>query len=448
MTIQALRQERAKKYESLQALLAGADASGRSLSEDEQGRFEALAAEIEALDQRIRVAERVQALRAEQAIPAPVALPTGADPNDPQPLPAQPRSQDQPGIRFAQMTRALIVGGGSRTSAARWAAATWGERHEVTAALTAPEPSAALQSNELQSGGALVPERWTMELIDLYRPMTVIRRNSREVPLVGGSDNLPVKTKGVGGHYIGEGQDILVDEPEFGAVRLVERQMAVLVPVSNKLLRNASMAVDVMVRDDIVEGFAQTEDIHFLRAPGTGPGPKGIRHWVPAEHLIPALGGTTPSIAQIDSGARSAELALLNNNVPMVNVRWIMAPRVFTYLRDLRDDNGNLVYASLSLPSPNWKGYPVEVTTQVPFTLGGTTDESEIYLVAFAQSVVADSYRVSVDANAAATYRSGSELISAYSRDQTVIRALAGHDYALRRRVAAAVLTGVRWGAA
>ena len=47
-----------------------------------------------------------------------------------------------------------------------------------------------------------------------------------------------------------------------------------------------------------------------------------------------------------------------------------------------------------------------------------------------------------------AAYRSGEEMVSAFSRNQKVIRALAGHDFGMTQKVGAAVLTGVRWGAA
>jgi HK97 family phage major capsid protein len=126
---------------------------------------------------------------------------------------------------------------------------------------------------------------------------------------------------------------------------------------------------------------------------------------VPAGHLIPASGGTTPTVTQIDADARKAEMALLGSDVLMTNVRWIMSPREFTFLRDLRDANGNLVYPGLSQPTPTWKGFPVEVTNQIPRNLGGTEDEAEIYLVDFDLCLIADSYQVRIDASENAASR-------------------------------------------
>ncbi|MEX2552137.1 MAG: phage major capsid protein, partial [Actinomycetota bacterium] len=148
-------------------------------------------ARIKTLDGRIRTAERQQSLRAATAIPAPSAG-TPADPEDPEDVRvrvhAEPRERPEPGIRFAQITRALIVGRGNPESAAAFAMQTWGERHEITA---------ALQQNDFESGGALVPERFTAELIDLLEPRTVIRRNTMTVPLIGGTDNMPTIEEGI-----------------------------------------------------------------------------------------------------------------------------------------------------------------------------------------------------------------------------------------------------------
>jgi HK97 family phage major capsid protein len=93
-----------------------------------------------------------------------------------------------------------------------------------------------------------------------------------------------------------------------------------------------------------------------------------------------------------------------------------------------------------------WKGYPVEVTNNVPINLGSGSD-SEVYLIDFNECVIADSFQLRIDASEAAAYKVGANLVSAFSQNQTVIRAVAGHDFGMRRVKAAAVLTAVTWGA-
>ncbi|HJV75350.1 MAG TPA: phage major capsid protein [Noviherbaspirillum sp.] len=437
--INDLRRQRAEAADKLVALNERAMNEKRVFTDQEQAEFDQLDKLVADLDRQIAAAERANAVKAFTAKPAKEA--TGSvGANDPPRVEVVADDERIPGIHFAQMTRALVVARGNMSAAAQFAEQTFGGRHPVTEAI-----GAALGSNEFSGGGALVPERFTAEVVPLLRPMTTIRRNARVIPLVGGTDTMPTVENGTSAYYVGENTDITMSEPQFGQIKFTEREIAALVPMSNKLLRHAGVAVDMVIRDDLIQGFAQTEDLYFLRGNGTGAGPKGLRYLAPSASVIAANG--TINVANIDTDARKLELCLMNANLPMRNRRWLMAPRTFTYLRDLRDSNGNLVYPGLSLANPTWKGYAVEMTTQIPINLGSGGDESELYLVEFGNAIVADSYNIRIDASESASYKSGSNLISAYSQNQTVIRALAGHDFALNRAQAVAVLTTVKWGA-
>lgn len=437
-----LRRQRAEAADKLVALTDKAADAGRTFTDEEQADFERLDKLVADLDRQIAAVERANAIKAASAKPAQSPAQQPVQPQAPPSARVEVVEQDAgvKGIHFAQMTRSLVVARGNPVAAAQFAAQTFGDRHPVTDAI-----GAALGTNDFSGGGALVPERFTAELVELLRPQTTIRRNARVMPLVGGTDTMPTVENGTSAYYVGENNDITTSEPEFGQIKFTEREIAALVPVSNKLLRHASISVDMVIRDDLIAGFAQTEDTHFLRGTGTGAGPKGLRYIAPSANVFSA--NATVNIENIDTDARKAELALMNANIPVRNRRWLMAPRSFTYLRDLRDTNGNLVYPGLSLPAPTWKGYAVEITTQVPYNLGGGGDESEVYLVEFGNAIVADSYNIRIDASESASYKSGANLISAYSQNQTVIRALAGHDFAMNRPSAVVVITAVKWGA-
>lgn len=439
----SLRQLRAAAIQKLEALQAK---DGGNLSAEDQTAFDGLVAEIDDIDKRIANAKKLNQLKASTAITSIESeedAEAGAEGQEPAAggsagtgrVAPQAKEKPAPGILFAQTTRALIAGRGNVDAAARFAAQTWGERHEVTA---------ALQANDASAGGFLVPERFSAEMIDLLRPKTIIRKNAAEVPLVGGKDSMPTVEEGSAAYYIGEGADIGTTEPKFGALNFVEREIAAIVPISNKLLRHAAIRVDVTVRDDLLKAFAQTEDMVFLRSKGLGAAPKGLRYFAHDNNVIPA--NATVSLENIDKDSRKAINCLATADIPMMNVRWLMNPTDFGFLQDMRDGNGNLVYPGLQLPTPVWKGFAVEQSNNVPANLGGGGDESEIYLVDFGEAVVADSYKVTIDANESATYKVAGEVRSAYSQNQTLIRALAGHDFGVKRRKAVAVLTGVKWG--
>jgi HK97 family phage major capsid protein len=198
----------------------------------------------------------------------------------------------------------------------------------------------------------------------------------------------------------------------------------------------------MMVRNLIIRGMALAEDQAFLRGTGVGPGPRGLRY---SQGITSNTANATVNVTNIETDARTAELGLMNNDIPMIAPCWLMAPRTLAYLRDLRDGNGNLYYPSLQGPNPTWRGYPVENTNSIPINLGGTTNESEVTLVDFAYAMIADSYQVRIDASDTASYKVNGTLVSAFSQNQTVIRALTGHDFFVTRPKAVSLITAVKW---
>ena len=89
------------------------------------------------------------------------------------------------------------------------------------------------------------------------------------------------------------------------------------------------------------------------------------------------------------------------------------------------------------------------MTTNIPITQdttgAGNDNESEVYLVDFAQVIIGESQGLLVDSSQEAAYHDGSNVQAAFSLDQTVVRAIAEHDLGLRHDKAVAMLTGVTW---
>jgi HK97 family phage major capsid protein len=188
-------------------------------------------------------------------------------------------------------------------------------------------------------------------------------------------------------------------------------------------------------------------DSAALRGDGSGANPTGLLSLTNAANKFAALGALAPTLAQLDTGKRTAQLRLAQANIPVRRRRWLMSNRVFMFLKDVRDSNGNKAYPSLENATPTWDGIPVLTSEQVPSNLGGTTDESEIYLVDFGHFLVGIARALVLNSSTEASYNDGVGVRSAFQRDQTVIRALASHDFDVRYDKASAVITGVRWGA-
>lgn len=303
----------------------------------------------------------------------------------------------------------------------------------------------ALGATQANAGGYLIAPTQSAEVIELRRAATVVRGSGpRVLPLPTGTTNVPKITAGATGSYIGENTNITKSQQTFGNVQLTARKLAVLVPVSNDLIRNASPQADAVVRDDVVRSLAVTEDQAFLRGDGTNGSPKGLRYWVPTGNLVPSSG---TSLTNITADLGNALLALMNANTMAGNWVWILSPRSWKALTTIQNTNGFYVFRDEMVNQKTLWGFPFKVTTSIPITLtvAPNSDCSEVTLVNMDDMAIGDNLNLTIDVSQEAAYYDGVAVVAAFSQDQTVIRAIAEHDFVARYADAISVITGVRW---
>lgn len=301
----------------------------------------------------------------------------------------------------------------------------------------------AMAAGDALSGGYLVPEQFSTEVIEFLRPASIVRRlGPLTVPMTTGTLNMPKITGGSTGSYMGENTNITASQLASGNVKLTFKKLAALVPISNDLLRYSAPGADAVVRTDLVRAMAAAENLAFIRSNGTAANPKGIRYWAATVNTA----NSTVSLANTVSDMGGMIVALMNFNIPLTKPAWMMAPRIWNYLMTLQNSQGFYVFREEMMTGKLW-GYPFGVSTHVPINLSdhGGTIESELYFVDFDDVVLGEALSLMVDASMEAAYVSGTSTISAFSQDQTVIRAIQEHDLVMRRNEAAAVLNGVNW---
>jgi HK97 family phage major capsid protein len=415
MSIQALREQRAEKVKALSAAVDDADV------------FASIEAEIAEIDGKISRHEKATAAAASLGEPAKAAAPRAS-------VPAKPKGE--PGLRFGAAMRALAAAGGDRNQAVA-IAENWGHSglFAQQSGLSGP------------AGGFLIPEDVSGELIELLRPASVVMSFGPVImPMDNGNLTMNRIAVGTTASYIGELQDVPATGVQFGQVKLSSKKLSALVPISNDLLASASTQADAVVRDDLVQSLANRMDLAFIRGAGTQFSPLGMRNQLvgtafETSNILPM--NATVNLANVTNDLGRLELALLQANIPMTRPGWIMAPRTAIYLTNLRDGNGN--YAFPEMQQGQLRGKPVRWTTQVPVNLGGGT-ESEIYLADFAHVMVGEQQGIELAISTEAAYRdAGNNLQASFSRDETVVRAIAKHDFGLRHLPAVAILTGVTW---
>lgn len=213
--------------------------------------------------------------------------------------------------------------------------------------------------------------------------------------------------------------------------------------MSNELIGRAGFNVEQLVLGDMLAAMAEREDKAFLRDDGTSSTPTGFKARATAAGRTEAWAGAV-DLATIDAFLDSLILKLMMSDSKMINPGWDLSPRSFMKLFGLRDGNGNKVYPEMA--QGQLKGYQIMKTTTIPVNLGTGSNESEIYFADWNDVVIGDSDNMSMSFSTEATYKdSGGNLVSAFSRNQSLIRVVREHDIGFRHMEGLVLGTGVTW---
>lgn len=428
-----LRSERATINGQIQAL-AQLEAGGTALSTEQLTQFEQLSTQFNELTDKLKRAETAEQMAAANAVPVDESAQGLNGP--PGTISGPFTGKPVPGANMAQMVRVLAAARGDQNMAAKMATDS-GYNPEIAMALSTVTPGA---------GGVLVPHNFSSEVIELLRPKSVVRNlGAVSLPLQNGNLTVPRIKGGAVVGYIGTEEDMPTTDMQFDDLKLSPKKLAALVPISNDLLAysGTNPSVDRLVVGDLVASVATAEDLSFLRGAGTGNLPKGLRFWAPAFNVFPAPAEIT--LQSVELALSALILRLENANSNMTAPGFVMAPRTKRWLSALRDGNGNKAYPELD--QNMLKGFPVGSTTQVPINLGASGDASEIHFADFADCFIGEDDAMVIDFSKEATYKDSSgNVISAFQRDQTLVRVIAKHDFGPRHVESVAVMTDVKWG--
>jgi HK97 family phage major capsid protein len=409
---------------------ATGDTSPRDLTAEEVTTFDGLKAKAEGIQASIKREEALIGLKASAA--SPVVVP---GPNGNVTVPAQAKQPDKPGIMIARLSQAVALGNGDVRATAAAAEELYGSDmgHIV----------ANMEQSTNTKGGFLVDTAYSADFIDILRPRVVIRAmGARTVPMPDGNLTTRKKTAGTSASYIGERLPAPKTAATVDQITMAAKRLTAIVPITNQLIRRASMNVQMMIRDDLVEAVSIKEDQQFLRGTGSATAPAGLRSLTNALNIFAA--NAVVNLVNIENDLMKLRLRVINANVPMTQAGYIMSPRVALFLESVRDGNGNKAYPEMA--EGRLGIYPFMTTTSVPDNLGGGT-ESEVYFGDFAQFMIGDTEQIMLAASDVAAYDDAGTIRAAFSNDETVVRVIAEHDTQVRYDLAFAVLTTVTWGA-
>lgn len=318
----------------------------------------------------------------------------------------------------------------------------------------------ALNTAGVATGGAMIPQDFVPEIIELLRAEAVIRSLEPEfMDMPRGNLTIPREAGQATATYGGELDAIPPSQPSYDALQLNAKKLTALVPVTNDLIRRTPANVEAQVRNSLIQALKLREDLAFILADGSLGTPIGLLNQCAAnmKTVFPAFTATdNATILTAVLGATGAlSLALRMAMSRMIRPAWIMSPVTESFLMQLRDGVGNLMYEA-EMNQGKFRGKPYRVTMQVPTNINTNTSGSGsavnngayLILVDMADVIVADTMQYDVEVFDQATYITGGTTVSAVQSDQTVFRIISEHDIALRHQASLAVAVVAGWAPA
>ena len=427
----------AEKNQAMQTALSKSAAAGSTPDEATETEIQAIEKDISAIEVNIeRTKKQIAAVEAAEKTATPVAGQTAEEAKksaegNPDPEGKKPKIEIVPlakGVGFAQYARAKICSQldakESRYISPLDKAKELGFGDEVQDLITK-----ATLGTTTDGGFAskLVAEnRLVGEFVDMLRAATVFDQLSgfRAVPF---NSKIPSQLTGGTASWVGEGAPKPLTNPTYGEVEIKEHKLAAITVYTQELMRRSDPAVDILVRDDLIEASKTLIDSTFLDAvAASAVRPAGVLNAVVAT----ANTGTTAEAYEADLMALIDSFVTANLSLDGAYI--IMSETRAAQISLLRDALGNTYFQGMSLRGTRTlMGIPV-ITSQ---TVG-----NKIILVKTSEILLAQDGGVDVSYSDQATLVDGSTTHHLWQENKFAVRVEKFITWAKRRPVAAAFL--------
>ncbi|MEQ1305123.1 phage major capsid protein (plasmid) [Acinetobacter radioresistens] len=427
----------AEKNQAMQAALSKSAEAGSTPDEATEAEIQAIEKDIAAIEVNIeRTKKQIAATEAAAKTVTPVAGQTAEEATksakgDPDPEGKKTKIEIVPlakGVGFAQYARAKILSQlaakeGNYKSALD-VAKERGFGDEVQDLVT----KATLgTTTDAGFAASLVTEnRLVGEFVDMLRAATVFDQLTgfRNVPF---NSKIPSQLTGGTASWVGEGAPKPLTNPTYGEVEIKEHKLAAITVYTQELMRRSDPAVDILVRDDLIEASKTLIDNTFLdAAAASAVRPAGVLNGVTA----------TPNTGTTAENYEADLLALVNSfvtaNLSLDGAYFIMSETRAAQISLLRDALGRSYFEGMALRGTRTlMGIPV-ITSQ---TVG-----DKIILVKTSEILLAQDGGVDVSYSDQATLVDGGTTHHLWQENKFAVRVEKFITWAKRRPIAAAFL--------
>jgi HK97 family phage major capsid protein len=282
------------------------------------------------------------------------------------------------------------------------------------------------------TGGFLVPDQISSELLELKIAQTVLRPRFSTIQVSSDTLRIAAQTQGLVAGWVAELAEKPLSDLAFGEISTNVFTKAGLAVVSNQLLKDADRSVQSLVNRDLAKRLARLEELAFIAGSGTGQ-PKGIIN--------------TPGVGTAGGALTSTDVNdLLDKVVQAITAVYtdylgapdtiLCHPRTWARIitaRNTNDDSEFLVgppagaarrqatdplpgYGQGQLPVGSLFGLPVLTSVNVPIDLGGTNNQSVVIVGRFDEGLILDREGVTLDSSEHVYFTSNQTVFRAEDR--------------------------------
>lgn len=454
--ITALENKRAASAAAMEAVMQKTLDEDRTSDQAEQDQFDTLSGEVEAIDKdlvRLRKIEQAKALAARPIIKA--ETPQDGAAARAGSIVVRGQSQLPPGMEAVRIWKARIAAKLDGRPVADVVSEMYGVDSNAYAAVTKANVPA----------GTTIAGNWAVNLIgtetgavadfvEWLRPRTILTRFGTDgVPAlraVGFYLPLVTQTSAGAGYWVGEGKAKPLTSFNFTRTHLVPLKVANITVLTQENIRYSTPKSDTIVRDQLAAALIERLDIDFINPAKTavaGVSPASITNGAPA---IASSTGTDADSVRLDLRSLWAKFTAANN--PPTTGVFVMSSNTAVSLAAMVNPLGQASFPDMNMTGGTLFGMPVISSDHIADANVVLVNASDIYLGDEGGVTVDASMEASIEMSDAPTGDSGtptaSTAVSMFQTNSVAIRAERTINWARRRTVSVAYLTGIDWGGA
>jgi len=377
-TVAQMKQDRAKFLTEAEGILDAAEEGERSLSPEEQSRYDVIVASVEQMNKDIEARMRLEAAAAPTFEADPVTRATPSNTLDNTPVQSSTVIETDGGQRVESIRSygKLVAfdktpdGNMKAYRAGQWLNATlygnvysqeWCRKNGVGV-------RSALAGGINTSGGALVPEELERAIIDLREEYGLFRRACRVTPMSSDTRSVPRRTGGLTANFVGENVAGSESDAAWDNVMLVAKKLMVLTRMSSEVSEDAIIDLADVMAQEVAYAFAVKEDNVGFNGTGISSDGGIVGVWtkaLQAAHTKAKVTGAAGhnTLAEIDSDDLLSVMAAIPTYAKAGSA-WYCSPTamelVFNAIKIAGGGNTRDMLADSD--TPRFLGYPINVT--------------------------------------------------------------------------------------